>query len=89
MVNKGIKAGSAVKDLGCTIPELIKYLESKFQLGMTWENHSSTGWHIDHIIPLCEFDLTDREQFLKAAHYTNLQPLWAEDNLKKNRFVQR
>lgn len=87
MVNKGIKAGSAVKDLGCTIPELKAYLESKFLPGMTWENHTYTGWHIDHIIPLCKFDLTDREQFLKATHYTNLQPLWAEDNWKKNRFI--
>lgn len=87
MINKGIKAGSAVKDLGCTIPEFKAYLESKFLPGMTWENHSVDGWHIDHIVPLCEFDLTNREQFLKAAHYTNLQPLWAEDNWKKNRFV--
>lgn len=77
------KAGSAVRDLGCTVPELKQHLESKFQEGMNWENHGMYGWHIDHIIPLASFDLTDREQFLKACHYTNLQPLWAEDNLSK------
>lgn len=78
------KAGSAVRDLGCTIPELKQYLELKFKEGMTWENWGTHGWHIDHIIPLVSFDLTDREQFLKACHYTNLQPLWALDNLKKS-----
>jgi hypothetical protein len=88
-LNKAIinnqKSGSAVKDLGCTIPELKQYLESKFQEGMSWDNHGLHGWHIDHITPLASFDLTDREQFLKACHYTNLQPLWAKDNLKKGR----
>ena len=77
------KPGSAVKDLGCTLGELKLYLESKFQPGMNWENHNQTGWHVDHIVPLSKFDLTEREEFLKACHYTNLQPLWAIDNLKK------
>lgn len=77
------RSGSAIKDLGCTLPELKLYLESKWKPGMTWENHSPKGWHIDHIIPLSSFDLTSREQFLKACHYSNLQPLWADDNLSK------
>ena len=77
------KVGSAVSDLGCSIEDLKKYLESKFQDGMSWDNYGFYGWHIDHILPLASFDLTDREQFLKACHYTNLQPLWALDNLKK------
>ena len=79
------KSGSAVRDLGCTIPELRFYLEGQFQNGMAWENWSTHGWHIDHIIPLALFNLTDREQFLKACHYTNLQPLWAVDNLRKGK----
>lgn len=83
--HKGIgkRSGSAVRDLGCTIPELKRYLEAKFRFGMTWENWSRAGWHIDHIKPLASFDLTDRCQLLQACHYTNLQPLWASENLSK------
>jgi hypothetical protein len=78
------KTGSAVKDLGCNIDELKSYLESKFLPGMTWENYGQFGWHIDHIKPLVSFDLNDRKQLLEACHYTNLQPLWAKDNLTKS-----
>ena len=77
------KSGSAVRDLGCTIDELKSYLESKFLPGMTWDNWTIDGWHIDHIKPLSSFDLSDRKQMLEACHYTNLQPLWATDNLSK------
>lgn len=83
-IKNNYKSGSAVKDLGCTISELKEHLENKFQLGMTWDNWTTIGWHIDHIKPLSKFDLTDRQQFLEACHYTNLQPLWAEDNLIKS-----
>lgn len=84
----GKKAGSAVSDLGCSINEFKLYLESKFTEGMTWDNYGENGWEVDHIIPLCKFDLTDREQFLKATHYTNMQPLWEKDNKQKNRFLK-
>lgn len=82
-IKRGQKAGSAVRDLGCSIEELKQHLEAQFTEGMGWENYGLDGWHIDHIIPLSSFDLTNREQFLKACHYTNLQPLWAKDNLHK------
>jgi len=50
---------------------------------MSWDNWTKDGWHIDHIIPLAAFDLTDREQVKQACHYTNLRPMWAEENLSK------
>jgi len=78
------KSGSAVRDLSCTIDELKSYLESLFQPSMSWENYGK--WHIDHKKPLDSFDLTDRKQLLEACHYTNLQPLWAIDNLRKNKY---
>lgn len=75
-------AGSAVRDLGCEVPDLKKWLEIHFDQGMTWDNYGA-DWHIDHRIPLAAFDLTDRDQFLTACNYRNLQPLWALDNLRK------
>ena len=75
------KTGSAVRDLGCSIEDFKLYLESKFEQGMNWNNYGM--WHIDHIKPLVSFELSERKELLKAVHYTNLQPLWAIDNLKK------
>ena len=77
------KAGSAVRDLGCSVQELKLHLESLFTEGMDWNNWTIDGWHIDHIKPLSKFDLTKRKELLKACHYSNLRPLWAIDNLKK------
>ena len=78
------KSGSFVRDLGCSVQELKERLEKQWQSGMTWANWTTDGWHIDHIKPLDSFDLTDRKEFLEACHYTNLQPLWAKDNLAKS-----
>lgn len=72
---------SAVHDMGCSLEELITYLESKFQPGMSWQNYGK--WHVDHIVPLVKFDLARKDEALKACHYTNLQPLWAHDNFVK------
>lgn len=79
---KGIrKHKKTLKLLGCTLDQLKEHLEKRFTEGMTWENHGE--WHIDHIRPLCTFDLTVPEELEKAAHFSNLQPLWAIDNLRK------
>jgi len=67
--------------LGCTLGELRTHLENKFQEGMNWENQGE--WHIDHIRPCASFDLSEEENINKCFHYTNLQPLWAIDNLMK------
>ncbi|MBF0556599.1 MAG: hypothetical protein HQK96_18935 [Nitrospirae bacterium] len=82
------KCGSAIKNLGCSVEDLKTIIESMFYKctisgkEMTWDNYG-TNWHIDHIIPLSSFDLTDTEQFCKACHYTNMQPLWLRHNLSK------
>lgn len=86
-LNNDAKVGSAVKNLGCTVAQLKVYLESKFQPGMTWDNWSVTGWHIDHIVPLSSFDLTKASEIQKACHYSNLSPLWSIDNIRKSNYV--
>ncbi len=78
------KTSSALSLVGCTMEELKAYIESKFEEGMSWENWALDGWHLDHIIPCSSFDLTIEEEQKKCFHYTNLQPLWAKDNLTKN-----
>jgi hypothetical protein len=75
------RSGMAIKFLGCSLVDFKKYLESKFEKGMSWSNKGE--WHIDHIIPCNSFDLTKEEEAEKCFHYTNLQPLWALDNLRK------
>ena len=77
------KQDSSLFLLGCTIQEAKKHIEKQFKEGMSWDNHSMRGWHIDHIIPCASFDLTDPEQQKKCFHYTNLQPLWAKENMSK------
>ncbi len=73
--------------LGCSFEQLRGYLQSKFRDGMTWENYGPT-WHVDHIKPCAAFDLTKPEEQAACFHYTNLQPLFKLDNLRKNRFYE-
>lgn len=78
---QGRKSKGTIELLGCTGIELANHLEEQFKEGMTHDNYGE--WHIDHIKPIASFDLSDPEQEQECFHYTNLQPLWAEDNLKK------
>jgi hypothetical protein len=82
------KAAPTMDLVGCSTNEFIKYMESKFKDGMTWGNYGLHGWHIDHIKPCAMFDLTDPRQQRECFHYTNLQPLWAEENLKKGKKLE-
>lgn len=77
------KASRTTQLIGCTMEQLRSHLESKFKPGMTWENHGS-GWHIDHIMPCAAFDFTNPDQIFQCFHYTNMQPLWAHENLSKS-----
>jgi hypothetical protein len=70
---------STEKVVGMTYDEFKEYLESKFVDGMSWDNRGD--WHIDHIIPLSS--ATSEEEIIGLCHYSNLQPLWAEDNMSK------
>jgi hypothetical protein len=74
---------SFINNLGCSIEQLKKYLESQFQPGMSWDNYGYYGWHVDHIESLKHFNLKNNKELKKACHYTNLQPLWWQDNLRK------
>jgi hypothetical protein len=79
----GKKAYKTHELIGCTIPQLMAHLEAHFTDGMTWGNKGRGGWHIDHIIPCALFDLTDPEQQKACFHWSNLQPLWEADNIRK------
>jgi len=74
------KSNKTFELIGCTPQSLKEHLEKQFVEGMTWNNRNE--WHIDHIIPLSS--AKSKEEIYKLCHYTNLQPLWAEDNLKKS-----
>jgi len=68
--------------VGCTPKELKTYLEKQFEPGMTWFNHNLKGWHIDHVIPLNSANTYD--EMVPLMHYTNLEPRWSTDNIKKS-----
>lgn len=78
---KARKSRKTIRLLGCSPYALTMHIESMFRDGMTWANRSE--WHLDHVIPLAAFDLHDSQQQAKAFHYSNLQPLWARENMSK------
>jgi len=89
------KHSTTMKLVGCSIDKLKKHLQSKFTNGMSWNNWG-TGWHgkgfqewqIDHIRPCASFDLRKKSEQRKCFHYTNLQPLWAIENIiKKDKII--
>jgi hypothetical protein len=81
--SQNIKKNSHVLELtSCSMDFLRKYLEKKFEKGMTWENKGQ--WHIDHRKPCASFNLANKEEPQMCFHYTNLQPLWGSANLEKS-----
>jgi len=65
--------------IGCSKPHLVNHLENQFADGMSWDNYGD--WHIDHIVPLSSAETED--ELIGLCHYTNLQPLWASENMSK------
>jgi hypothetical protein len=91
-VNQGIRRVKASKCdsiqslLGCTVDELKIHLEAQFAEGMNWDRFGEI--HIDHKTPCISFDLTNKEEQRRCFHFSNLQPLWARDNLVKGKKIQ-
>jgi hypothetical protein len=75
------KDETTMKLIGCNLIELKTHLQNSFKEGMSWENYGK--WHIDHIKPISSFNLKNPKNQKLAMHYTNLQPLWAKDNMSK------
>lgn len=75
------KHNTTIELIGCSPKELKIYLESKFTDNMSWNNYGYYGWHVDHKIPLSS--VKNINDIYKLFHYTNLQPLWGIDNIKK------
>ena len=76
------KSKHTIQLIGCSILDLKQHLENQFRKGMSWENYGK--WQIDHIKPCASFDLSKPEEQRKCFNYTNLQPLWADENFKKH-----
>lgn len=83
---KGIrKSKKTIELLGCSIFKFKLYLEAQFWKDdrIDWCTYGHKGWHIDHIRPCASFDLSDPEQQKQCFHYTNTQPLWCTENIRK------
>ena len=78
------KRSKTYKILGCDFETFKKHIERQFTKGMNWNNHGE--WHYDHIIPISSAQT--EEEVIKLNHYTNFQPLWAEDNLRKSNKIK-
>jgi hypothetical protein len=81
-LQRNAKSGRTLELLGCSIPNFIIYIESRFEPGMTWKNI-----HLDHIMPCAVFDLTKPEQQKVCFHFSNYQPLFAADNIRKGAII--
>lgn len=84
-LKRGIKSESTMTLLGCTIEFFRQHFQSKFTEGMTWGKYMDGEIVIDHIKPCAAFDLTNPEDQKRCFHYSNLQPLWELDNLRKGK----
>lgn len=83
--NKGYSKNTKTQEmLGVDWEVCKQHIERQFKKGMNWDNQGE--WHIDHIIPLSSAN--NEKELRKLCHYSNLQPLWAEDNLIKSAKIE-
>ena len=80
---RGHKSERTMSLIGCDAETLRRHIETLWSPGMSWANYGHDGWHVDHVRPCASFDLTNPEQQKACFHWTNLQPLWAADNIRK------
>lgn len=88
-IKRNQKTGSTIDYLGCSIEYFKKYIEDQFVEGMSWDNWSMDGFHLDHQIPLSIVDLNDESDLRHVLHYTNLQPMFASENIRKSNKLTR
>lgn len=77
------KSAATMLLIGCSKDELMAHLERQFKPGMTWENYGFKGWHVDHRRPCAAHRMEDPEEQRRCFHFSNLQPLWWIDNIRK------
>lgn len=75
------KPATSMQLVGCSAEELKEYLTQQFTTGMSWNNYGK--WHVDHRESFASIDIDDAESVRRVCHYSNLQPLWAADNIRK------
>lgn len=79
----GKKQQRTIDYIGCTQAFARKWLETRFEPGMTWENYGK-AWHIDHFVPMAAYNHKSQKEMERCCHYTNLRPLWAKENRAKS-----
>lgn len=84
VLNGRTKTDTTKNILGCSIKKFKQHIEDQFTDGMTWDNWTHDGWHLDHIIPCANFDLECGYQQAVCFHWSNYQPLWGSENMSKN-----
>lgn len=84
-MNGRVKSKRTIELIGCSVEELHDHIEKQFVDGMSWDNYGE--WHVDHIMPCALFDFNKVEHQQECFNYKNLQPLWAEDNIRKGKKI--
>ncbi len=79
----GGESPTVERQLGYTIDELRRHLERQFTKGMSWDRFMRGEIHIDHIVPVKEFNVEHQAEFVACWSMANLRPLWAKANMAK------